>query len=336
MVQPASAKAARSSARRAAYRCRCSPGVRVVVERGRHRGLHRARHDHPGLLGDRQQVRDQRGVAGHEPGPVTGQVGPLGQRMNGQHAVPRRAAHVGVQHRDGRDFPAQRDVALVGRHHRPALPGPFHHLAQVPGGQHPPGGVGRRVHPDELDPAPGRPDQQAVRRHRRSPGEPRADVVGGVRQFGVDHHVARPEPEHDRKPRDELLGADNGQHVIRRHADTPCARASHPAAAARNCGVPHVAGYPGAFEASARASRIRSGTGSTGVPMDRSTGPSGWSPAFSRSGAIRSQVKAGSRPASVIPPRLAAAAPPPAGGPCRSCRSSRRRPGSRGLRRSRR
>ena len=71
---------------------------------------------------------------------------------------------------------------------------------------------------------------------------------------------------------------------------TPCARASHPAAAERNRGVPHVAGYPGAFEASARAARIRSGTGSTGVPMDRSTAPSGWSPAFSRSGAIRSQV----------------------------------------------
>ena len=84
---------------------------------------------------------------------------------------------------------------------------------------------------------------------------------------------------------------------------TPWARASQPAAADRSRGVPHVAGYPGASDAAASASRIKPGTGSTGVPMDRSTAPSGWSPAFSRSGAIRSQVKAGSRLASVIPPR---------------------------------
>jgi len=55
----------------------------------------------------------------------------------------------------------------------------------------------------------------------------------------------------------------------------PCARASQPAAADRSRDVPHVAGYPGASEAAASASRIKPGTGSTGVPMDRSTGPSG-------------------------------------------------------------
>ena len=83
--------------------------------------------------------------------------------------------------------------------------------------------------------------------------------------------------------------------------DTPSARSSQPTAAERSPGVPHVAGYPGALDAPASALRIRSGTGSTGVPIDRSTGPSGCSPAFSRSGAIRSQVNAGSRLASVIP-----------------------------------
>ncbi len=57
--------------------------------------------------------------------------------------------------------------------------------------------------------------------------------------------------------------------------ETPCARASQPAAADRSCEVPQVAGYPGAFEPPASASRITSGTGSTGVPMDRSTAPSG-------------------------------------------------------------
>jgi len=53
--------------------------VHVVGKRGRHGRLHRAWHDHSGLLPDRQQVRDQRRVAGHEAGPVTGQVGALGQ-----------------------------------------------------------------------------------------------------------------------------------------------------------------------------------------------------------------------------------------------------------------
>ena len=146
--------------------------------------------------------------------------------MNGQHAVPRRAAHVRVQHGDGRSLPAQTDVALVGRHHRPALPGPVHHLAQVPGGQHPPGRVGRRVHPHQPAPARPRPQsrQQAVGGDSRSSGQPRADVVGGVRQFGVHHHIAGSEPEHDRKPRDELLGADDGQHVIRRHGNPVRAR----------------------------------------------------------------------------------------------------------------
>src|SRR6516162_2083182 len=49
---------------------------------------------------------------------------------------------------------------------------------------------------------------------------------------------------------------------------TPCARASQPAAADRSRGVPQVAGYPGASDAAASASRIKPGTGSTGVRME--------------------------------------------------------------------
>ena len=74
--------------------------VRVVGQRGDHRRLDRGGHDHPGLPRDEQQLLHQRGVAGHEAGPVAGQVGPLGQREHGEHAVERAAAHRLVQHRD--------------------------------------------------------------------------------------------------------------------------------------------------------------------------------------------------------------------------------------------
>ena len=193
-------------------------GVRVIGQRRRHRRLHRSRHDHPGLPPDRQQPRDQRRVAGHEPGPVAGQVRPLGQRMDGQHARVRPVAHVRVQHGDGRDLPAQAEVALVGGHHRPAFGRPGHHLAQVPGREHPPGRVRRRVQPHQLDPGgPGR--QQAVRGDGGGPGQPRAGVVGRVGQRRVHQHVTGPEPEHDGQPGDELLGPDDRQHVVRRHPD---------------------------------------------------------------------------------------------------------------------
>src|SRR5207248_3167198 len=59
----------------------------------------------------------------------------------------------------------------------------------------------------------------------------------------------------------------------------PHARDTHAEIAARTAGVPAVSGYPGASEAAANADRTTSGTGSTGVPMDRSTSPSGCSSA---------------------------------------------------------
>jgi hypothetical protein len=123
-----------------------------------------------------------------------------------------------MQDGDRRGLPAHRDVALVGRHHRAAFPGPVHHLAQVPGRQDPAGGVGRRVHPHQPDPGRAGPEQ-AVRGQRRGPGDPGADVVRRVRQLGLEHHVTGTEPEHDRKPGDEFLGADDGQHVLRRHGN---------------------------------------------------------------------------------------------------------------------
>ncbi len=56
---------------------------------------------------------------------------------------------------------------------------------------------------------------------------------------------------------------------------TPCRLASQPAAAARSAGVPAVAGYPGESAAPVSASMMIGGTGSTGVPTDKSTMPPG-------------------------------------------------------------
>ena len=66
---------------------------------------------------------------------------------------------------------------------------------------------------------------------------------------------------------------------------TSSERASHPAAAERSSGVPAVSGYPGALAAAARAFWMTTGTGSTGVPTDRSTAPPGDARAFSAMGA---------------------------------------------------
>ena len=73
--------------------------VRVVVEGRDHRGLHRRGHHHAGVLADRQQLGDQRGVAGDETGPVTGerrsssttsapQAVPCGRRRRPRGAAP--------------------------------------------------------------------------------------------------------------------------------------------------------------------------------------------------------------------------------------------------------
>ena len=61
--------------------------VVVVAERGDHRGLHRRGNDHPGVLADLEQLRDQRRVAGDEAGPVAGEVRSLRQRVHGEQAV---------------------------------------------------------------------------------------------------------------------------------------------------------------------------------------------------------------------------------------------------------
>ena len=66
--------------------------VGVVVEGGHRPGLDRAGDHETGVAADVGQIADQVGVAGEEAGPHPGQVGPLGQRVDGHHAVHARPA----------------------------------------------------------------------------------------------------------------------------------------------------------------------------------------------------------------------------------------------------
>ena len=70
--------------------------VVVVGEGHRAGGLDRAGHHQPGVLAHVEEEADQLGVAGVEAGPHPGQVGALGQRVDGDHALgPRRPASSG-------------------------------------------------------------------------------------------------------------------------------------------------------------------------------------------------------------------------------------------------
>src|SRR6476469_2517020 len=75
---------------------------------------------------------------------------------------------------------------------------------------------------------------------------------------------------------------------------TPCRRRCASAAASRRAGVPCVAGYPGIHAAPVSASWMTAGTGSMGVPIDRSTIPSGCARARAPDSARVSQGKSGS------------------------------------------
>src|SRR5690242_8956180 len=79
---------------------------------------------------------------------------------------------------------------------------------------------------------------------------------------------------------------------------TPRRRANHAATASRRSDVPQVWGYPGASAAAANAAWTSGGVGSTGVPTERSTMPSGWAAAVALYGASVSQGKSGSSVAS--------------------------------------
>ncbi len=197
--------------------------VVVIAQRHGHRRLDWRRHDHAGVLAYLEQRGHQAGVARHEPGPVPGEVRPLGQRIDGEQPVVRGAAHIRMQHRHGDRVESEVDVALIGCQDCPGRPRPADKLAHPRGRKHPPGRVGRRVEP-------GQPDWlgagcfRIVGGHGLRPCEPRPDVVGRVGKLRKADGVAGSAAEQRREPGDEFLGADYRQHGVRVGSDPVPAR----------------------------------------------------------------------------------------------------------------
>ncbi len=140
----------RRAVRRAAYRSRCSRHVRVVAERGHDRRLGGRRGHHAAVLADLQQLAEDRRVTGEEGRAVAGEVGALGERVDGDDPLVRAAAHVRVQHGDRVGLPAELQVALVGEDQHAVLAGPGDVRVSSSLRQHPARGVRGRVEPEQL------------------------------------------------------------------------------------------------------------------------------------------------------------------------------------------
>ncbi len=111
--------------------------------------------------------------------------------------------------------PVELGVALVGGDDHAVAARPPHHLGEVLDPEHPAGRVRRGVEPQQLRGGAGveRPERgDGVDRHRAGAREAGTDVVGGVGDPGVRHDVSGTEPEKQRQPGHELLGADRRHH----------------------------------------------------------------------------------------------------------------------------
>src|SRR3954471_7302883 len=93
---------------------------------------------------------------------------------------------------------------------------------------------------------------------------------------------------------DPTVGITDGSAPSGSASRTPSRRASQSAAALRSARGARAGGEPGELPAAARASARTAGVSSTGVPMDRSTTPSGGAAARARAPASASQGKSGS------------------------------------------
>ncbi len=180
------------------------------------RRLDRVGHHHPGVLAHLEQAPDQGRVARDERGAVARKVGLLGQRLHHEQPGVVPVAHPGVE--QARHSPAcpgllpgEQRVALVGGHHGTRAPGRRHHRAQLLHAQDVPGGVRRRVEPDQAHVAAVGPGGDVVGRQRRRSGQASADVIGGVGNLRVHDDVARAQSQQGRQPGDELLRADRRQ-----------------------------------------------------------------------------------------------------------------------------
>ena len=193
-------------------------------------------------------------------------------------------------------LPGALEVALVADQQGAALAAPVDHLAQVLDRRAP----GRSGWTGELSQSSaGRSGPSWVSESAastRGAGQRGADLVRRVGELGVDDQVAGPEAELGGQRGDQLLGADHRQHAVD-------AEPGHAVPA----GQPVDGRLPGLEPADGRAGSpasrtpppapvcTTSGVGSTGVPTERSTMPSGWARACSAYAVSWSQGKSGSR-----------------------------------------
>lgn len=199
----------------------CVPGpllgdVRVVAERRDGRRLDGGRRHHSAVLADQQQLAEHGRVARDEGRAVSGQVGALGERVDGDDALVRTAADVRMQYGDGLGLPAQLQVALVTEDQHVVLARPGDDPDQFVLGQDATGRVGRRVEPEQLQ--AGRVQlRRIVVDDGLGAAEAGAHLVRRVGEARVRHLVARAETELRRQPGHQLLGPDDRQDVLVRH-----------------------------------------------------------------------------------------------------------------------
>ena len=199
--------------------------VRIVVERGHHRGpgpasapssrhacappaARRPRRDHP---------RRSRGSRPATTSSTTSapRAGRCGRRRRPKGAAPKR---VGI--------PAKAQVALVGGDDRAAFARPADDLAEVLGAEHGTGRVARRVEEDQRG-AGDRAGSASRVQHLRA-GELGHRRRRSGRRIRAPRRRRRTEPEERRQPGDEFLGADCGQDGVLGHVGDAVAAASTP------------------------------------------------------------------------------------------------------------
>src|SRR4029450_10176084 len=107
--------------------------VIMITEQFDHRLLNRARYQHPGMLANRKQVRDDVSITGDEARTVAGHIGAFGERVHRKQVAVATSIDRRVQPRNRLRFPAELSVALVGSKQGSTLPGPVHPILEPPG-----------------------------------------------------------------------------------------------------------------------------------------------------------------------------------------------------------
>ena len=234
-----------------------------LVPKGSHEGgLDRCRYEHPGVLAHLGDRADQIGVPGEEGRPVAGEVGLLGQGVQGEQTGPAsRSPDPRVQEtRDRLDvprrLPGKLGVALVGDDDRAASPGPGDDPGQLLGVQDVPVGVSGAVEPDDgharvVVDVPGGGVGVGVHGDRGGTHEASADVVGGVGGPRVQDEVPRSHAQVERQEGHGLLGTDRGD-------DLGLTQVLHASAA------PHPLDDGGAHHGGADRRRVAGGVGCRG------------------------------------------------------------------------